>query len=72
MTPEPRPARDAALTVFSSLNKAKEGPPMEKPKMVKIYLWDKIILLEVYMLESIVDLYDKTFNHFLPTSAHKA
>ncbi|KAK7802903.1 hypothetical protein U0070_020321 [Myodes glareolus] len=28
------------------LNKAKEVPPTEKPKMVKIYLWDKIILLE--------------------------
>lgn len=63
VTPKPRPAVDAALTVFSSLNKAKEVPPTEKPKMVKIYLWDKIILLEVYMLGSIVGLY-KTFNHF--------
>ena len=64
VTPKPRPAVDAALTVVSSLNKAKEVPPTEKPKIVKIYLCDKIILLEVYTLGSIVGLYDKTFNHF--------
>lgn len=64
VTPEPTPAVDAALTVFSSLNKAKEVQPTEKPKMVKTYLWDKIILLEVYMLGSKGGLYDKTFNHF--------
>ncbi|XP_049978332.1 40S ribosomal protein S15-like [Alexandromys fortis] len=55
--------RQKQHSLLKSLRKAKkEAPPMEKPKMVKTYLQDMIILPE--MVGSMVGVYKgKTFNH---------
>ncbi|XP_041042020.1 40S ribosomal protein S15-like [Carcharodon carcharias] len=49
-------------SLLKTLHKVKkEAPPMEKPEVVKVHLWDMVILPE--MIGSMVGVYNgKTFN----------
>lgn len=72
VTPKPRPAVDAALTVVSSLNKAKEVPHREAKNDEDLPLWQDHPAGGIYARKHSGLVWQDLQPFPLPTSAHKA